>query len=219
MVKASKGLTSVQQKFLELLRSAITSGDTLSMSDMADKLGFDSPNAVLYHIKALENQGLIVRDSSGKVIRVNSLQEATGAVSFLPLLGSARCGPPLGQIVGEFTEKMIPIPLRLLSRSTKKQLYLIRAVGDSMSPRIQDSDVVIFEPNPSPVLGSVIVARTQEGATIKRYRETKTQVVLMPENPKYQPLVFEKSEKNDSFNIDGVAVGVFKPQENLRGGE
>ncbi|MBI2018999.1 repressor LexA [Candidatus Daviesbacteria bacterium] len=219
MLKPSKGLTPPQQKIMELLRSALAHGSTLSMSDIADELGFESPNAVFYHIKTLENLGLIVRDASGKVIRVNSLEDATGAVSFLPLLGSARCGPPMEQIVEEFTEKMLPIPLRLLGKNSKRQLYLITAVGDSMYPRIQDGDIIIFEPNPVPTPNSIVVARTREGATVKRYKETGTQIILEPENPQYQPLVFDKSAKDELFNIDGVAVGVFKPQQNLEGGE
>ncbi|MCG2689348.1 hypothetical protein L6255_02820 [Candidatus Parcubacteria bacterium] len=218
MLKLSKGLSIPQQKIIELLRSVVAHGNTLSMSNMAEELGFESPNAIFYHIKNLENLGLIVRDAAGKVIRVNSLEEASGAVSFLPLLGSARCGPPLEQVIANFTKKMLPIPLHLLGKNSKKQLYLITAVGDSMFPRIQDGDIIIFEPNPSPPLGSVVVARTSEGTTVKRYKETKTQIVLEPENPKYQPLIFGKNDRDEILNIDGVAVGVFKPQENLGGG-
>ena len=219
ILKSSKGLSAPQQKIMELLRSAVAHGDTLSMSSMAEELGFESPNAIFYHIKNLENLGLIVRDAAGKVIRINSLEEASGAVSFLPLLGSARCGPPLEQIIEDFTEKMLPIPLHLLGKNSRKQLYLITAVGDSMYPRVQDGDIIIFELNPSPIQGSMVVARTGEGATVKRYKETKTQIILEPENPQYQPLVFNKSERDELFNIDGVAVGVFKPQENLGGGD
>lgn len=216
MLKSSnKPLTPIQQKILELLRSAIFSEETLSMSDIAKELDFDSPNAVFYHIKTLERQGLIIRNSSGKVIRVNSLSDASGSISFLPLLGSARCGLPLEQLKDSITERMVPIPLKLLGQNMKKNLFLISAIGDSMSPKIENTDIVIFEPDISPIPGNVVVARTDEGAIIKRFKETKEQIILESDNLAYQPLVFEKLELDKTLNIDGVAVGVFKSQLNL----
>lgn len=210
-------LNDFQRKILEKLRLAIEAGEAISLRDLGGDFNL-SANTVLYHVRKLENSGFIVRGNDGKVIRVNSPDE-NSAVAYLPLLGSAHCGIPMEQVIEEFTEKMLPIPLRLLGKNSRKQLYLIAAIGDSMYPRIQDGDIIIFEPNPSPTPNSIVVARTGEGATVKRYKETGTQVILEPENPQYQPLIFDKSEKDELFNIDGVAVGVFKPQENLGGGE
>lgn len=210
-------LNDFQRKILEKLRLAIEAGETISLRDLGGEFDL-SANTVLYHFRKLEDSGFIIRGSNGKVIRVNSPDE-NSAVAYLPLLGSAHCGIPMEQVVEEFTEKMLPIPLRLLGKNSKRLLYLITAVGDSMYPRIQDGDIIIFEPNPSPSPNSIVVARTGEGATIKRYKETQTQVILEPENSKYQPLVFDKSAQDELFNVDGVAVGVFKPQENLEGGE
>jgi len=59
------------------------------------------------------------------------------------------------------------------------------------------------------------VARTSLGFTIKVFSETDSQVVLKPLNQKHEPLVFEKSQLGEDFNIDGVAVGVIKSQKNL----
>ena len=210
-------LNDFQRKILEKLRLAIEAGEPISLRDLGGEFDL-SANTILYHLRKLEDSGFIVRGSDGKVIRVNSPNE-NSAVAYLPLLGSAHCGIPIKQVVEQFTEKMLPIPLRLLGKNSKRHLYLITAVGDSMYPRVQDGDIIIFEPNPSPIQGSMVVVRTEEGATVKRYKETGTQVILEPENPQYQPLVFDKSEKDELFNIDGVAVGVFKPQENLGGGE
>lgn len=210
-------LTDNQRRLLETLREAITNGESLSMQDMADKIQVDSPNTVLYHLRKLEERGLIVRNEAGKVVRVNSLNETSGAISFLPLLGSARCGLPLEQIEADITERMLPVPLRLLGQNIQEKLYLIYAIGDSMSPRIQDSDIVIFRPDSHPVPGNIVIARTEEGAVIKRYRETIDQVILESENPNYSPLVFDKNQMGEQLNIDGIAVGLFKTQVNLEG--
>jgi repressor LexA len=207
------GLTDIQQKILELFRRAISNGESLSMRDLGGELDL-APNTILYHIRKLEKKGLVVRDSNGKVVRVNSADESS-AVAFLPLLANARCGPPLNQVVDENLARMVPVPLYLLGRNSKKHLYLIKAVGDSMSPKIEDGDFVVFEGGTSAKPGKTVVARTKEGFTIKTFKENKEQYVLEPQNPKYQPMIFKKNTKDRNLNIDGIAIGVFKPELNL----
>lgn len=211
-------LNDTQRKILEMLKQAIESGEVISLRDIGGPLDL-SANTVLYHIRKLEGEGFIVRGSDGKVIRVNA-PDNNSAISFLRLLGNARCGQPLEQVVEDNVIRMIPIPLRLLGRNTKKHLYLIKAVGDSMYPKIDDGDLVIFEQNASPQQGDMVVARIADGFTIKTFKETEHEYILKPYNTKYEPFVFDKSQRDDLFNIDGVAVGVFKPELNLQeGGE
>jgi len=205
-----------RRRIFEILKRAVTSGETISLRDIGSELDL-SANTVLYHIKRLEEKGLVVRNTDGRVIRVNSPEDSS-AIAYLPLLGNAACGQPLDRIVENNTVRMIPVPLHILGRNSKRNLYLIEAVGDSMAEKIENGDYVIFEPNPSPSPGQIVVARTKDGFTIKVFRKTASQCILEPLNPNYLPLVFEKSEINESFNIDGVTVGIFKPQENLKGG-
>lgn len=214
-----KKLSDVQIKILELLRSSLNQGESLSLREMAALLEVDSANAVLYHIRKLEELDYLVKNKSGKVIRVNTPDEATGGIALLPLLGNARCGQPLDQVVDESTSKMIPVPLRLLNKNLNADLYLIQAIGDSMSPKIEERDYVIFEAKQTPQDGDIVVARTKEGFTIKIFKELKNQYILKPINPKYFPLVFDKRQENKVFNVDGVAIGIFKPQKNLGGGD
>ncbi len=205
-----------RKKIFEILRRSISSGDTISLRDIGGELNL-AANTVLYHIKKLEEKGLIVRSVNGKVTRVNS-PEDNSAIAFLPLLGNAACGQPLDAVVETETVRMIPVPLNLLGKNSKRDLYLVEATGDSMAEKIENGDYVIFEPNASPIPGQIVVARTKDGFTIKVFKKTVSQCILEPLNPKHLPLVFDKDEVNESFDIDGVAVGVFKPQENLGGG-
>lgn len=211
-------LNNNQKKLLDVIRGAIGSGENLSMQDMAEKIGVNSPNTILYHLRKLEEKGFIHRDINGKVTRVSSPDDDTSALAYLPVLGNARCGDPLEQIIDEATTRIVPVPLRLLNKNLDSDLYLIQAVGDSMFPKIEEGDYVIFEAKQTPQNGDIIVARTEEGFTIKVFKEIKDQFILKPINSKYSPFIFDKSQENKTFNIDGIAVGVFKPQENLEGG-
>lgn len=218
--KMYKKLSDVQTRVLEILRSSIRQGESLSLRDLAELVDLDSPNAVLYHIRKLEKSGYLVRDNTGKVVRVNAPDEITGGIALLPLLGSAQCGPPLDQIADEATLEMVPVPLGVIGRNLKRALYLVRAVGKSMEPKIEDGDLVIFEPSQIADQGKIVVARTQEGFVIKKLKETPTHFVLESVNPSFGKLAFSKSEEGEVFNIDGVAIGVFKPEDNLtKGGD
>lgn len=213
-----KNLSDVQKKILEFLRSSLGQGEFLSLRELADLLNLDSPNAVLYHIRKLEELGYLIRNGAGKVVRVNTPDEITGGIALLPLLGNARCGPPLDQIVDEVTSEMISVPLGVVGRNLKRALYLIRAVGKSMEPKIEEGDLVIFEPSQIADPGKIVVARTQEGFVIKRLKETPSQVILRSINHKFGDIVFKKNQERETFNIDGVAIGLFKPEDNLRNG-
>ena len=87
-----------------------------------------------------------------------------------------------------------------------------------MYPKIEEEDFVIFESG-QPQSGDIVVARLKDGFTIKIFKEKSDQYILEPINKDYQPFVFDKNQSGKTFNIDGKAVGVFKPQENLEGGE
>lgn len=210
-------LTNTQRKLLEIIRNAITHEAEVSIRDLANEMGFSSTRAIAYQVEKLEEKGCLIKDDNGRIVRVNTIEEGTPAVSFLPLLGSAPCGSPF--IAEENYERLLPVPLRLLARNTKKKLYIVRAVGNSMFPKIEDGDLVIFEPDPSPKNGSIVIARTDEGVTIKLFSNLGSQLVLEPINKKFLPLVFEKenvSKKN--LEIDGVAITLIRPEENLRNG-
>lgn len=210
-------LNDTQRKLLERLKTSIESGEEVSLRDLGDEFGL-AANTILYHVRKLEQDGFIVRGHDGKVTRVNS-PDANSAIAFLPLLGNAHCGQPLNEIVEDHITQMIPVPLRILGRNSRKQLYLVRAVGDSMVPKIEDGDLIIMEENPAPQAGNIVVARIAEGFTVKIFKETDSEYILKPYNQKYEPFVFRKDQVNEAFNIDGVAVGVFKPELNLQGGE
>lgn len=164
----------------------------------------------------LGESGYLLRDLGGKVIRVNSPDDITGGIALLPLLGNARCGLPLDQIVSDATKEMVPIPLGTLNRGLRRALYLVRAIGRSMEPKIENDDLVIFEPSQIANNGQIVVARTQEGFVIKRFKETASHFVLESVNREFDNLAFNKSDEGETFNIDGVAIGVFKPEDNLR---
>lgn len=74
--------------------------------------------------------------------------------------------------------------------------FALRIDGDSMSPRINDGDIVILSPSLPAGQGQACVARIAEqiGVTCKLIRTTETQVHLIPINERYQTRVIPKEE-------------------------
>jgi len=74
--------------------------------------------------------------------------------------------------------------------------FALHVDGDSMSPRINDCDVVILSPSVPAAQGQISIARVanQIGVTCKLIRTTKTDVHLIPINERYQTKVVAKKD-------------------------
>jgi len=74
--------------------------------------------------------------------------------------------------------------------------FALRIDGDSMSPRINDGDIVVVSPSVPAAEGHIAVARVtnQIGVTCKLIRSTETGVHLVPINERYEPKVFAKKD-------------------------
>jgi transcriptional regulator with XRE-family HTH domain len=74
--------------------------------------------------------------------------------------------------------------------------FALRIDGDSMSPRINDGDIVVISPSVPAAEGHIAVVRVtnQIGVTCKLIRSTETEVHLVPINERYEPKAFAKKD-------------------------
>ena len=72
--------------------------------------------------------------------------------------------------------------------------FALRIDGDSMSPRINDGDIVVLSPSVPAAQGQIGVARVanQIGVTCKLIRSTEKQVHLIPINERYETKIVSK---------------------------
>ncbi|MFQ6036697.1 MAG: S24 family peptidase [Sedimentisphaerales bacterium] len=72
--------------------------------------------------------------------------------------------------------------------------FALQIDGDSMSPRINDGDIVILSPSVPAAQGQIAIARVanQIGVTCKLIRTTEKEVHLIPINEKYETKVMSK---------------------------
>ena len=118
----------------------------------------------------------------------------------LPLLGEIACGQPI--YAEEQRESYI------MTGTDVDADFCLKAKGDSMiGARIMDGDIVFIKKMPIVANGTVAAVIIEDEATLKRvyYYPEKHKLILTPENPKYEPIVFIGEELN-SVRILGQAV-------------
>ena len=118
----------------------------------------------------------------------------------LPMLGRIACGKPI--FAEEEHEAFVAVGEDIDAD------FCLRASGDSMiGARIYDSDIVFIRKQTMVENGEIAAVVIDGEATLKRvyYFPEKSKLILSPENPKYEPLVFLGAEL-DEIRILGRAV-------------
>ena len=118
----------------------------------------------------------------------------------LPVFGRIACGEPI--FAEESFDGYIDIEEGINAD------FCLVAKGDSMiGARIMDGDIVMVKKQDMVQNGEIAVVLIDDEATLKRayFYPDKNKLVLSPENPKYEPLVYIGEELN-SIHILGKAV-------------
>ncbi len=95
----------------------------------------------------------------------------------------------------------------------KSATYMFTVKGDSMiGASIEEGDKVVVDRSVRPRHNNIVVAVVDGEYTIKRLYKYRGRVELRPENPAYQPMVFEEGS---GLEVWGVVVGVVRryPQQ------
>lgn len=202
-------LTARQQEILDLIRSEIQrTGFPPTRVEIAQALGFRSPNAAEDHLKALARKGAITLTAgASRGIRLVDVPEPVAVSSplslMLPLVGRVAAGSPI--LAAEHIEKEISVEPSLFQPTPD---YLLRVRGLSMRDAgILDGDLLAVKKTPEARNGQIVVARLGEEVTVKRLQHQGRLLQLLPENPDFAPIVVRPE---DDFAIEGLAVGLIR---------
>lgn len=87
--------------------------------------------------------------------------------------------------------------------------FLVRVTGDSMiNSGIYSGDLLIVDRSLEPKDGNIVIAVIDGELTVKRLRNAKNKLSLVPENPKYKPIEITESM---NFEVWGVVSTVIHP--------
>jgi SOS regulatory protein LexA len=153
----------------------------------------------------------IIRDFSDRDIDPMKVfeTESTNRVSILkvPVMGYIAAGSPI--FADEHIEEWTEVPNMWNLR--EKEMFILKVKGDSMiGSRIFDGDKVVVKIQQEVENGEIAVVNVNgEEATLKRVEKKENgQVILYPDNPKYEPTYIT----NESARIVGKVIQVmFEP--------
>jgi SOS regulatory protein LexA len=166
-----------------------------SYQEICELFGFASKNAAFQLIKKMIAEGILEKDSHGKLIpkKLN-----------LPL-------PHLGTIQAGFlttSEEQVPEMVSFDEFLVKepKASFMLRVSGDSMiDAGIQPDDIVIVERVREPRHGDIVAACVDNECTLKYFERQSGKVVFMPANEKYPPI-----HPKGNFHIYGKVVSLIR---------
>ena len=121
----------------------------------------------------------------------NSLPNSTKRKGIpINVLGRVAAGIPI-----ESVEEIIDTEEITEELAATGDFFGLQIKGDSMEPRITEGDVVIVRQQEDAESGeTVIVLINGEDATCKRLKKYSDGIMLLSNNPKYEPMVFSKQE-------------------------
>ncbi len=168
-----KALTARQQEVFDLIRDHISqTGMPPTRAEIAQRLGFRSPNAAEEHLKALARKGAI-EIVSGASRGIRLLQEEEEG---LPLIGRVAAGEPL--LAQQHIEGHYQVDPSLFKPNAD---FLLRVSGMSMKDiGIMDGDLLAVHKTQDVRNGQVVVARIDDEVTVKRLKNRAIKLSYCP---------------------------------------
>ncbi|MBD3178649.1 MAG: transcriptional repressor LexA [Candidatus Latescibacteria bacterium] len=193
-------LTRRQREILDFVREfSAANGYSPSLREIAEHLGVSAVSTVHEHIGHLVDKGAL-RKSWNRARSVEPAGEP-GPVG-IPLAGRVAAGRPIEAVEVPGT---ITVPPGMLGRG---ETFALQVEGDSMvGDGIFDGDMIIVERRLRVENGALaVVVIDGEEATVKRFYQEGSAVILKPSNPE----VTEIRVEAERVDIRGVVVGLLR---------
>ena len=173
--------TQMTERIYEYLQEVIPrQGYAPSVREICQAVGLKSPSTVHFHLKRLQEQGLIEKgDFKGRAIVLTQPREKDR----IPVVGRVAAGTPI------LAQECVEDYLTFDCGGREDEFLALRVRGESMlKAGILPDDLVVVRRQQTAVNGEIVVALLGDEATVKRLDRRDGHVWLMPENDAYQPI-------------------------------
>ncbi|MFD2644887.1 transcriptional repressor LexA [Pseudomonas japonica] len=199
-------LTPRQAEILAFIKRCLeANGFPPTRAEIAQELGFKSPNAAEEHLKALARKGAIeMTPGASRGIRIPGFEAKAQDENSLPIIGRVAAGAPI--LAEQHIEESCAINPTFFHPPAD---YLLRVHGMSMKDvGIFDGDLLAVHTCREARNGQIVVARLGDEVTVKRFKREGSKVWLIAENPEFAPI--EVNLKEQDLVIEGLSVGVIR---------
>ena len=199
--------TKPSGKQLEILdyikRTILEKGYPPAVREICEAVHLRSTSSVHAHLEALERNGCIRRDPT-KPRTIEILDETFNfprrELVNVPIVGQVAAGEPI--LAEQNIVDYFPLPVDMLPN---QETFILKVHGDSMmNAGILDGDDLIVAKQSYAMNGQIVVAKIEDGATVKRFYKEKGHYRLQPENDAMDPIIVPE------VSILGRAVGLLR---------
>lgn len=194
-----QNLTLNQKRVLDFIKRYLDKNGTPPTYEVIGQaLGYKAKSTVHHYIESLISKGYMTKES-----HLSHGITLHNEGNLLPILGKVAAGLPL-----EFkkTEEFLEVPSFMIKGPGP--YYILQVSGDSMIGEcIQDGDYVIVREQKTAANGDIVVAETENGATIKRFYKKRSHIELHSANEKYKPIIVPEQEQ---LQISGIYCGLLR---------
>lgn len=204
-------LTERQKQVLDFIRRHHDEqGYWPSIREVQKHFQFRSTNAVVGHLRAIENKGAIARvpgqaRAYRPVARNSILPAGAEEVVELPIYGSIAAGFPDGVETGDAVGRL-QVDLASVGHDRNRRSFALRVRGESMvDAGIHDGDTVVVDPR-SPRDGDIVVALIDGQSTLKRFMRPQGASPFLKSENRAFPAMHPVTE----LLIQGVATALVR---------
>ena len=192
-------LSRMQQRVYDYIEESIAlHGYAPSVREIGEALGLKSPSTVHFHIKHLQEMGLIEKSAGkGRAITLKKQPQEAPAAPVqqvdesgeyssrrrVPIVGNVAAGNPI------LAQECIEDYLTFDTGGHDDEYFALRVRGESMlGVGILPDDLVVVHRQNLAQNGQIVVALLGDEATVKTLKRKGSEVWLLPANPDYQPI-------------------------------
>ncbi len=208
-------LTPKQQKVFDIVKDYIEkNGESPTLEEIQDVLGFKSKHSVVQFLDYLEQKGFIRRGRGYRSIRLGDRIVASQIAIPIPILGFANAGRPLMYAEESDMGKLLISP-SALSGDVKKY-FCVKLQGTSMNnfslrgKFLEDGAFVLVDSSIKSVDNpfAAYLCIINGAATVKKIKQEAGNIYLLPDSKdsEHMPIVLSHE---DSIEISGKIVDVF----------
>ena len=194
-------LTAKQQQIMDYMHAFTAEhGYPPSVREIGAAVGLKSPSTVHFHLKRLEEAGVIVKaEGKTRAISLVNGPEPEVPANQVPVVGNVAAGSPI--LAQECIEDYLPFDTTGLTG----EHFALKVRGESkLNAGILPGDLVVVHQQRDARSGEIVVALFEDEATVKTLSRRDGHTWLLPENEAYEPIDGDRAE------IIGKVVGVVR---------
>jgi repressor LexA len=203
-------VSDTRQRIIEFIRDFVDQRSYApTIGEIQKALRLSSKSLVAYHLKVLEEEGVIDREP--EVARGINLFGVGKRARAVPLLGTIAAGEPIPVPTEEtwhtIAQETVEVPAEMLPRQIRA--YALRVKGTSMIDAfVDDGDIVVLEATRTADDGEMVAAwlTERQEATLKKLYREPGRLRLQPANRSMAPIYADP----DQIEVQGRVIGVLR---------